>query len=123
MVAELVAARSGHFTANDLIADAQAQDLGVGRATIFRALDLFAELKVLERIDMPNGDHAYVPCVPQYHHHHIVCVACGRVTEAEDLGLADAIDTIERTTGWQVDAHRLEMFGRCPECQRKLAAE
>jgi len=121
VVAELVAARSGHFTANDLIADAQVQDLGVGRATIFRALDLFAELKVLERIDLPNGDHAYVPCLPQHHHHHIVCDVCGCVTEVEDLGLGDAIDEIERNTGWQVETHRLEMFGRCPRCQKAAA--
>jgi Fur family ferric uptake transcriptional regulator len=121
VVAELVAAHDGHFTANDLIEDAQARDLDIGRATVFRALDLFAELEVLERIDLPNGDHAYVPCLPQHHHHHIVCDTCGRVTEVEDLGLGDAIAQIERTTGWQVETHRLEMFGRCPHCQKATA--
>ncbi len=117
VVAELVAARSGHFTANDLIEDAHARDLGIGRATIFRALDLFTELEVLERIDLPSGDHAYVPCLPQHHHHHVVCEACGRVTEVEDFGLGAAIDEIQRRTGWKVETHRLELFGRCPECQ------
>jgi Fe2+ or Zn2+ uptake regulation protein len=121
VVAELVSARTGHFTANDLIDDAQAQDLGVGRATIFRALDLFTELEVLERIDLPTGDHAYVPCLPQHHHHHIVCDVCGRVTEVEEFGLGDAITDIERKTGWQVESHRLEMFGRCPDCRRARA--
>jgi Fur family ferric uptake transcriptional regulator len=121
VVAELVAAHDGHFTANDLIEDAQARDLDIGRATVFRALDLFAELEVLERIDLPNGDHAYVPCLPQHHHHHIVCDTCGRVTEVEDLGLGDAIAQIEQTTGWQVETHRLEMFGRCPHCQKATA--
>lgn len=116
-VAELVAGRSGHFTAGDLIADAQSRDLGIGRATIFRALDLLTELEVLERIDLPTGDHAYVPCLPQHHHHHIVCDVCGRVTEVEDLGLGAAIDQIERRTGWEVQTHRLELFGRCPDCQ------
>jgi Fe2+ or Zn2+ uptake regulation protein len=120
VVAELVAARSGHFTANDLIEDAQAQDLGIGRATVFRALDLFTELEVLERIDLPTGDHAYVSCLPDYHHHHVICQGCARVTEVEDLGLGEAIARMERKTGWQVDKHRLELFGRCPRC---LAAQ
>ena len=117
-VAELVAARDGHFTANDLIEDARTRELGIGRATIFRALDLFTELDVLERIDLPSGDHAYVPCAPAVHHHHIVCEICGRVTEVEDLGLGPAIDQIQGRSGWQVDSHRLELFGRCPECAR-----
>lgn len=116
-VAELVAARDGHFTANDLIADARALDLGIGRATIFRALDLFTELEVLERIDLPSGDHAYVPCEPQAHHHHIVCELCGAVTEVEDLGLGAAIDQIQRSTGWHVETHRLELYGLCPDCR------
>lgn len=116
-VAELVAGRRGHFTANDLIEDAQARDLDIGRATVFRALDLFTELEVLERIDLPTGDHAYVPCLPQHHHHHIVCEACGKVTEVEELGLGAAIEQIQHRTGWEVETHRLELFGRCPACQ------
>ena len=115
-VAMLVAAREGHFTANDLLADARAQELGIGRATIFRALDLFTELDVLERIDLPSGEHAYVPCEPQ-HHHHVVCEGCGAVTEVADLGLGAAIEEIQRRTGWQVVSHRLELYGRCPACR------
>lgn len=121
-VAELVAARDGHFTANDLMDDARARRMGIGRATIFRALDLFTELEILERIDLPSGDHAYVPCAPTYHHHHIVCGGCGRVTEVEDLGLSAAIEDIQHRTGWQVDSHRLELFGRCPRCKSRRDA-
>ena len=115
-VAELIAAREGHFTAADLIEDAKARRLGIGRATIFRALELFAELNVLERLDLPGGEHAYVPCEPA-HHHHIVCATCGRVTEVDDSGLAGAVEQIQRRTGWQVESHRLELYGRCPRCR------
>ena len=118
-VADLIAARDGHFTANDLIEDARSSEVDIGRATVFRALDLFTELEVLERIDLPNGDHAYVPCEPQVHHHHMVCDGCGRVTEVEDLGLGAAIEDIQARTGWQVDTHRLELFGRCPACRER----
>ena len=123
LVAELVTERVGHFTANDLIEQAQERDLGVGRATIFRALDLFTELELLERIDLPNGDHAYVPCLPGYHHHHVICQRCARVTEVRDLGLGAAIAGMERTTGWTVQKHRLELFGLCPECQTSASVE
>lgn len=115
-VADLVAARDGHFTANDLIDDARSQRLDIGRATIFRSLDLLTELELLERIDLPTGEHAYVACEPR-HHHHIVCEICGRVTEVDDQGLASAVDHIQRRTGWQVETHRLELYGRCPRCR------
>jgi Fur family transcriptional regulator, ferric uptake regulator len=116
-VAELIVARGGHFSAADLIADAHARRLGIGRATIFRALDLFTGLRVLERLDLPSGEHAYVPCAPARHHHHIVCSVCGRVAEIEDIGLAGTLEGVQRRTGWQVDSHRLELYGRCPRCR------
>jgi Fe2+ or Zn2+ uptake regulation protein len=118
MVSELIAAREGHFTASDLIDDARARRLGIGRATIFRALDLFEELNLLERLDLPSGEHAYVPCEPQ-HHHHVVCGTCGRTTEVDDQGLLAAVDEIERRTGYQIETHRLELYGRCPRCRQR----
>jgi Fe2+ or Zn2+ uptake regulation protein len=117
VVGELIAARGGHFSAADLIADAHARRTGIGRATIFRALDLFTELRVLERLDLPSGEHAYVPCAPARHHHHIVCSVCGRVAEIEDVGLAGTLEGVQQRTGWQVDSHRLELYGRCPRCR------
>jgi len=117
-VATLIAGRDGHFTAADLEEDARARHLPIGRATIFRALDLFTELEVVERVDLPDGGHAYVPCEP-VHHHHVVCSTCGRVTEIDDRGLAAAVEDVERATGWQVEGHRLELYGRCPHCRTR----
>jgi Fe2+ or Zn2+ uptake regulation protein len=117
-VTELIAAREGHFTAADLILDARSRRLGIGRATIFRALELLTELKLLERLDLPEGEHAYVTCEPS-HHHHVVCSDCGRTREVRDIGLQEALDEIERHTGYAIDSHRLELYGRCPRCRTR----
>jgi Fur family transcriptional regulator, ferric uptake regulator len=114
-VARLIAGRSGHFTAADLVADARAGHLGIGRATVFRALDLFTELGVVERLDLPSGDHAYVTCEPA-HHHHVICSGCGRTADVDDAGLLAVTSQIARRTGFRIDTHRLEMFGLCPDC-------
>jgi Fe2+ or Zn2+ uptake regulation protein len=120
-VADLITQRDGHFTAADLIDEARDRRLGIGRATIFRALDLFTELNVLERLDLPTGEHAYVPCEPA-HHHHVVCSRCGRTTEAEDHGLQAMVDEVARHTGYRIDDHRLELYGLCPTCQDSTTA-
>jgi Fe2+ or Zn2+ uptake regulation protein len=114
-VARLIAGRAGHFTAADLVADARGSHLGIGRATVFRALDLFAELGVVERLDLPSGDHAYVTCEPA-HHHHVICSNCGRTADVDDAGLQAVTSQIARRTGFRIDTHRLEMFGLCPDC-------
>ena len=114
-VSELTAGRTGTFSAAELEAEARQRRLRIGRATIFRALDLFVELGVVERLDLPTGEHAYIRCEPA-HHHHLVCSRCGRAEEVEDAGLQDVNDAIARRTGFRIDSHRLELFGLCPAC-------
>jgi Fur family ferric uptake transcriptional regulator len=116
-VASLIARRGGHFTAADLLADARQHDLRLGRATIFRTLELFGDLGVLERIDLPSGEHAYVACEP-LHHHHLVCSRCGATTDVEDCGMQAVAGEVARRTGYRIDSHRLELYGVCPTCQQ-----
>jgi Fe2+ or Zn2+ uptake regulation protein len=114
-LAELIATWAGHFTADDLLAASRRDRLGVGRATVFRSLDVLAELGLIERLDLPSGEHAYVACEP-VHHHHVVCTSCGRSTRVGDLGLGAVSASIELATGYRIDTHRLELFGLCPDC-------
>lgn len=115
-VAELIQEREGHFTAADLVSEARDRKLAIGRATVFRALELLADLGLVERLDLPTGEHAYVACAPR-HHHHVVCSRCGRFTEIDDEGLRGVVERVSARTGYTVDTHRLELFGLCPRCQ------
>ena len=122
IVASALDQRNGHFTAADLVADARSRQPGIGRATVFRALELFMELGVIERIDLPTGDHAYVVCEPA-HHHHVVCSRCGRSTEIDDRGIRAITKKIAKRTGYRIDRHRLELFGLCKSCQKAVGSD
>ena len=114
-LATLIAEQDGHFTAADLVEAAQTQRLGIGRATVFRTLEVLEDLGAVERLDLPSGEHAYVGCEPA-HHHHLVCSRCGRTDEIEDAGLRTVVGDVARRTGYRIDDHRLELFGLCPAC-------
>jgi Fur family ferric uptake transcriptional regulator len=120
-LADLIAKRDGStFTAADLVADVRARGLGIGRATVFRAIDVLESVGAVERLDRPTGEHAYVACIPA-HHHHVVCARCDRSIEVGDLGLGAVAREVARRTGFRIDGHRLELFGLCPECLRATA--
>lgn len=121
-VADLIAEQTGHFTASELEGVVHDRRLGISRATLFRALELLTELGVVERLDLPTGEHAYVPCA-RPHHHHVICSRCGRTAEAEDCGVADAVAEISRRTGFRIDSHRLELFGLCRHCQARTTPD
>jgi Fe2+ or Zn2+ uptake regulation protein len=98
-----------------LVADARRRRMDIGRATVFRTLDLFASLSLVERVDLPGGEHAYVACDP-VHHHHAICTGCGRSLDVADHGLAAVLGEIGNRSGFRVTAHRLEIFGLCSAC-------
>ena len=116
-MARLIAERQGHFTAEDLLRSSRRQRAGLGRATVFRSLELLTSLDLVERVDLPSGEHAYVSCEPA-HHHHLVCSSCGRAVGVDEGDLNVALGEIGRRTGYQIDSHRLELFGLCASCQR-----
>jgi Fur family ferric uptake transcriptional regulator len=119
-VARLIAEHGGHFTVLELEAAARDRRIDISRATLFRTLDVLTELKVVERMDLPTGEHAYVPCAPA-HHHHVICTRCGRTAEVEDSGISEAVAEAGRRSGYRIDTHRLELFGLCRFCQAKTA--
>ncbi len=115
-LAELISREPGYFTAADLVAATGSADPAIGRATVFRVLELLSQLGLIERLDLPSGERAYLSCEPS-HHHHVICSRCGRAADVADCGLAQVADEMGRRTGYRVAAHRLALFGLCPACQ------
>lgn len=106
------------FTADELFVALKRK--GVGRATVFRTLDLLVSIGVLARIHgIEAGERCvrYTPCAPS-HHHHLVCQACGRVDEIGADPLEARITAAARARGFQAIRHAVEIVGLCPDCQR-----
>ncbi|HJP87858.1 MAG TPA: Fur family transcriptional regulator [Candidatus Limnocylindrales bacterium] len=119
-LAALIADRRGCFTAEELLDESKRRRLGVTRATIFRSLDMLSDLALVERLDLPSGEHAFVACEPR-HHHHVTCSTCGASTPVADAGIERLAQQIGRDTGYEVETHRLELFGRCARCRGAVA--
>ena len=102
-----------HFTAEELL---QATP-GVGRATVFRTLRLFLDIGALCHVVMESGAVDY-RLTSEGHHHHIVCSDCGATSDFASCEIEDLLDELHRRTGYEIQAHRLEVYGRCAECSQ-----
>lgn len=94
----------------------------LGLVTVYRTLSLLVELGYLQRLHLDGGCHCYA-VVAQPNSHHLHCSVCGRV-EAFPCGeIEPLIATLQAQTGYAIDAHMLELMGRCPDCQDKDSAK
>ena len=100
-----------HFTAEELM---QATP-GVGRATVFRTLRLLLDIGALCHVVMESGTVDY-RLTSEGHHHHIVCSDCGATSDFASCEIEDLLDELHRRTGYEIQAHRLEVYGLCADC-------
>lgn len=88
----------------------------VGRATVFRTIRLLQDLDLVCRLPLEDGGVRYQLSIDEGHHHHLICSECGRVTEFSDAVLDRLIQDDARGAGFELEAHSLELYGRCPAC-------
>lgn len=114
-IAELGAAGT-EFASEDLWRETKRVDPNIGRATIFRSVDLLFRQGVLDRVPRADGTHRYRVCGPN-HHHHVTCTRCQRIVEIDECLSPRLISAIASSTDFAIDGHSLELFGRCPICR------
>ena len=101
------------------IHDGIAADGGaVGVASVYRALDTLAELRLVQRVDAGDGIARFEPArTDDHHHHHLVCDDCGKVEPFEDPALESAIERVAGGRGYAVAAHDVVLRGACEDCR------
>ncbi|SIT82143.1 Fur family transcriptional regulator [Edaphobacillus lindanitolerans] len=88
--------------------------------TIYRNLSSFAGLDILEETELGGERKFRMHCDRDGHHHHFICMACGR-TEELDLCPMDQVSAL--LPGSVIEDHKFEVYGRCPACSTGADAE
>ena len=89
----------------------------IGRASIYRVLELLVEHGLVERVTVGQGLSRFERILPSgEHHHHLVCEQCGRLVAFDDPGLERAIDRVSQRLGVRVDHHDVVLRGSCEDC-------
>jgi Fe2+ or Zn2+ uptake regulation protein len=115
-VIRAVAAQQQPFTATQLCRTVEAQAPGVGRATVFRTLELLESEHVLDHLQTQGRyvvrDARERDTAPWY----LLCTSCDGVTDVQDEELGAAILSTARRHAFTPHASRIEIVGRCRSC-------
>ncbi len=111
-----VLARARPFTAEEVVANLRERVPEIGRATVYRTLELLASVDVLSRVLRSDGHPAYIAGMPG-HRHHLVCSDCGVAVAFSACPVDELVRDLSRDTRFSIEGHLLEVFGLCPACQ------
>jgi Fur family ferric uptake transcriptional regulator len=116
-VLNVLEASGGHITSADVLARVDAIDPSIGRASVFRTLELLTSLSIIRPTYMHGSQTPSYVLLPEGHHHHIVCTNCNRVIEFDECCLQDMAADLEQRLHVRLTGHLLEFYGLCEECQ------
>ena len=115
----------------DLLLDQKPQSLQViigrakgkvDRATVYRTMELFEKLGIVNRLNIGWKYKFELSDVFQEHHHHFHCTNCGTTFSLEQNAMLETmIDTVAAKSSHSPRGHQLEIYGLCADCQRRTA--
>jgi Fur family ferric uptake transcriptional regulator len=116
-VVEALAHHDCAVTALQLEEDLRRRKAAVGRASIYRALELLEDLRLVQRLEAARGIASYERVDPSgHHHHHAICRRCGHVEPFEDRGLERAIGQVSAQVPFEIAEHDVVLRGLCQRC-------
>ena len=117
-VVEFLAAQPCCRSAQEIHDGIRAEGGATGVASVYRALDTLAELRLVQRIDLGDGIARFEPSREgDHHHHHLVCDDCGKVEPFTDEPLERALTRAAGRLGYAMEQHEVVLRGACDACR------
>ena len=93
----------------------------VAKSTLYRVLNDLKKIKILNEFTSPDNSTVVELILEDHsHHHHLFCSDCGEVIDVElseefELMLTNEIKKVQKQFNFEINDHRVEMFGLCTE--------
>lgn len=102
-----------YLAAKDVLEHLQDKYSGLSFDTIYRNLSVFTELGILETTDLDGEKKFRYSCSTEEHHHHLICLDCGKTKHISNCPMDQLIVSNE---GFKIVGHKFEVYGYCEQC-------
>ena len=110
--------RQGHLDADEIYRRARKKEPRISLSTVYRALQTFKKLGLVEEIHLDDTHHHY-EVKPSTEHHHLVCLDCGRVIEFQ-YPLPNYIKRhVPETRDFDITEIEVRITGYCAKCRQR----
>ena len=110
IVAQVLEISNDHPDVEELYARASKLDPRISIATVYRAVKLFEESGILEKLEFGDGRARYEDA-DRDHHDHLIDMQSGAVIEFIDPDIEALQKKIATRLGYRLKGHRLELYG------------
>jgi len=112
-----------HLDADELFVRLREKGVAISRATVYHTLDLLFRYNLVTKIDLGHKHTHYEKSWGVANHLHIICLKCGKVSEATSSELGGMMEKLCREHGYSLGSFSLQLFGECIDkeaCARQV---
>ncbi len=110
IIIELIDEATDHPDVHTIYRRAIKVDEDISLATIYRTVGVLAQAGIIDKLEVGDGKARYE--LAGEHHEHLVDVETGDIHEFQHAELEALKEKIARDMGFELVDHRLELFGR-----------
>ncbi len=119
-VLKVLAVSEGHPSVERIYETVRAEFPTTSIATIYKTVNLLKQLDEVLELGFPDGSNRYDGNKP-YPHPHVICTECKKIIDPDLGSLEDLTREVVKETGFVIQNHRVDFFGRCRDCQARKA--
>ncbi|MCK8060653.1 MULTISPECIES: Fur family transcriptional regulator [unclassified Fusibacter] len=105
------------MTVENLLEWVREKHVKMNMTTIYRNLEALESIGILHKTMLDDQTSYYKLTCGGEHHHHFICMSCGKITNIDYCPM-DIIDTLAEQNGFDVESHKLEVYGLCKTCKK-----
>ena len=117
LLLEIIRQGEGHLDAFELYRRAREKQPRLSLSTVYRALQQFKNLGLVEEVHFDENHHHY-EVKPSAGHHHLVCLGCGRVIEFNYPLARQVKRNVPEARDFDIIGTEIRMSGYCSRCRR-----
>lgn len=115
LLLEVLQEAQGPIDAKELYRRASARDQSISWATVYRSLNLFKQLGLIDERRLTKVRCSY-EIKQSLEHMHLVCKCCGKIIEFENSLVRKLVEIVRREHGFNVIKVDLYLEGYCAKC-------
>jgi Fur family ferric uptake transcriptional regulator len=120
VIASVVFSADTHLSVEQIEDTLRIAGKRIGKATIYRTLDLLVRSRLVVEHDFGEGFKRYEDRISGGSvFEHLICLECGKVIEFEAWEIQQVQSRVTAAHGFKATRHKLEIYGLCRECQDK----
>ncbi|MCI1930311.1 MAG: transcriptional repressor [Clostridia bacterium] len=108
------------IAAEEVYENLKSNNISINLSTVYRTLELLTSKNLVLKVSIDGNSKSLFETNNMMHKHYLICTECKKILDIYYCPLENYEKELEQETHFKISGHRLDIYGLCPQCQKKI---